>query len=72
MDLESVFDPMGYLTDDNLHTFIEYFGTCRDDVKPMVQQTLETYMGRTLPINKKIGDYFTRMVYKKPLQRTGS
>lgn len=65
MDKESTFEPIGSLTAKNLPRFVRHFGASRDDLAPLAASAMRAYFGRTMVVNKKVGDYFTRMVYGK-------
>jgi len=59
MDKSIVFDTIWNIKNDNL---LEYFD---NNIWEIEQETLKLYYWRTLTINKKIWDYFTKLVYKK-------
>ncbi|OGR90679.1 MAG: hypothetical protein A2V88_10520 [Elusimicrobia bacterium RBG_16_66_12] len=63
MDHDVSFTPIGKLDAQNLDRFVRGFGTSRDGMSAMAQAAMRTYFGRTMFVNKRIGDYFTRLVY---------
>lgn len=63
MDKAVSFAPIGRFNAENLPRFVRYFGASREGIPPLAQAAMRTYFGRSMFVNKRIGDYFTRLVY---------
>jgi hypothetical protein len=60
MDKKTQFEIIWNINNDNL---IEYF--LKNNISNIEQKTLKQYYWETFLINKKVWDYFTKLVYKK-------
>jgi len=61
MDGSAGFTPIFHYPKDSIHSIMNYFTW--NDIVELEHFWLKSYYGKTLPLNKKIGDYFTKLLY---------